>query len=57
MKNKNKYPSRGMNSLAKKRPDVAKKIMGYKKGGKVKKGYHKMPDGKMMKGSKHKGKK
>ena len=27
----------------------------YKKGGKVKKGYHKMPDGKMMKDSAHKG--
>jgi len=26
-----------------------------KKGGKVKKGYHKMPDGKMMKDSAHKG--
>ena len=26
-----------MNALAKKRPDVAKKIMGYKKGGKAKK--------------------
>tara|TARA_R100001460_G_scaffold70739_1_gene111423 strand:+ start:484 stop:660 length:177 start_codon:yes stop_codon:yes gene_type:complete len=34
MKSKNgKYPSKGMNKLAEKRPDVAKKIMGYKKGG------------------------
>jgi len=32
-----KYPSKGMNKLASERPDVAKKIMGYKKGGKVKK--------------------
>ena len=30
---KGKYPSKGMNKLAEKRPDVAKKIMGYKKGG------------------------
>jgi len=30
---KSKYPSKGMNKLAEKRPDVAKKIMGYKKGG------------------------
>ena len=28
-----KYPSKGMNKLASERPDVAKKIMGYKKGG------------------------
>jgi len=28
---KGKYPSEGMNALAKKRPDVAKKIMGFKK--------------------------
>ena len=35
--NKNgKYPSKGMNALASKRPDVAKKIMGYDKGGNVK---------------------
>tara|TARA_A100001011_G_scaffold330430_1_gene356241 strand:+ start:812 stop:1033 length:222 start_codon:yes stop_codon:yes gene_type:complete len=36
MPNKNKkgkYPTKGMNALAKKRPDVAKKIMGYKEGG------------------------
>jgi hypothetical protein len=30
-----KYPNKGMNSLAKKNPKVAKKIMGYKDGGKV----------------------
>ena len=37
MMNKNgKYPSKGMNALASKRPDVAKKIMGYDKGGNVK---------------------
>jgi hypothetical protein len=35
-KKNGKYPSKGMNALAKKRPDVAKKIMGYKKGGKNK---------------------
>ena len=40
MPNKNKkgkYPTKGMNALAKKRPDVAKKIMGYKSGGRMKK--------------------
>jgi len=31
----NKYPSKGMNKLASKNPKVAKKIMGYKKGGKA----------------------
>tara|TARA_R110002050_G_scaffold114153_1_gene229467 strand:- start:351 stop:653 length:303 start_codon:yes stop_codon:yes gene_type:complete len=37
MMNKNgKYPSKGMNALASKRPDIAKKIMGYDKGGNVK---------------------
>ena len=30
---KDKYPSKGMNKLASERPDVAKKIMGYKEGG------------------------
>jgi len=30
------------------------KAAGMKKGGKVKKGYHKMPDGTMMKGASHK---
>jgi len=34
-KTKGKYPSKGMNALAKKRPDVAKKIMGYKQGGSI----------------------
>jgi len=37
MEKKNKYSNKGMNALAKKNPDVAKKIMGYKKGGKVSK--------------------
>ena len=32
-KKKGKYPSKGMNALASERPDVAKKIMGYKEGG------------------------
>ena len=32
---KGKYPSDGMNTLASKNPGVAKKIMGYKKGGKA----------------------
>ena len=36
MKKNGKYPSKGMNSLASKRPDVAKKIMGYNKGGDIK---------------------
>jgi len=36
---------------------MKKTKMNYKKGGKVKKGYHMMPDGKMMKEKKHKGKK
>ena len=39
---KGKYPSKGMNALAKKRPDVAKKIMGYKEGGKAKTSYRSM---------------
>ena len=47
---------KGIKALKEKAPEVAAK-MGYKKGGKTKKGYHMMPDGKMMKGSKHKGKK
>ena len=36
---KGKYPSKGMNSLASERPDVAKKIMGYKNGKLVKKNF------------------
>jgi len=32
-KKKSKYPTKGMNALAKNNPDVAKKIMGYKEGG------------------------
>mgnify|MGYP003124249441 CR=1 FL=1 len=32
-----KYPTKGMNALAKKNPEVAKDIMGYKKGKLVKK--------------------
>ena len=47
---------KGIRALKAKAPEVAAK-MGYKKGGKIKKGYHMMPGGKMMKGSKHKGKK
>ena len=39
-------------------PEDVRNDMGYlKKGGKVKKGYHKMPDGKLMKDSDHKKKK
>ena len=34
---KKKYPTEGMNALAEERPDVAKKIMGYKDGGRMKK--------------------
>ena len=41
-----KYPSKGMNTLAEKNPDVAKKIMGYKKGGKA---THKTKDGRTVK--------
>ena len=33
MKKNGKYPTKGMNALASKRPDVAKNIMGYQKGG------------------------
>ena len=32
-----KYPTKGMNKLSKSNPEVAKKIMGYKKGKLVKK--------------------
>ena len=32
-KKKSRYPTKGMNALASERPDVAKKIMGYKEGG------------------------
>ena len=47
MKSKNgKSPSKGMNKLAEKRPDVAKKIMGYKKGGSA---YHTTKDGRRVK--------
>ena len=46
---------KGIAALKKAAPEVAAK-MGYRHGGKVKKGYHKMPGGKMMKGAKHKGK-
>ena len=35
-KKKSKYPTKGMNALAKNNPDVAKKIMGYKDGGMTK---------------------
>jgi hypothetical protein len=41
-----KYPSKGMNTLAEKNPGVAKKIMGYKKGGKA---THKTKDGRTVK--------
>ena len=41
-----KYPSKGMNTLAEKNPGVAKKIMGYKKGGKA---THKKKDGRTVK--------
>jgi len=46
---KGKYPSKGMNSLASERPDVAKKIMGYKKGGAASKGTYKTKDGRTVK--------
>ena len=41
-----KYPNKGMNTLAKENPGVAKKIMGYKKGGKA---THKTKDGRTVK--------
>ena len=41
-----KYPSKGMNTLAEKNPGVAKKIMGYRKGGKA---THKTKDGRTAK--------
>ena len=54
MKKGGKVMNEGMKALKKEAPEVAAK-MGYKKGGAMKKGYHKMPDGKMMKDSAHKG--
>ena len=45
----------GQNALQEGQARVAPvKAAGMKKGGKVKKGYHKMPDGKIMKDSEHK---
>jgi hypothetical protein len=41
-----KYPSEGMNTLSEKNPGVAKKIMGYRKGGKA---THKTKDGRTVK--------
>ena len=41
-----KYPSKGMNELAEGNPGVAKKIMGYRKGGKA---THKTKDGRTVK--------
>ena len=41
---KGKYPSKGMNSLSKKNPEVAKKIMGYKDGGMMRKQFGKGGD-------------
>jgi hypothetical protein len=54
---KGKYPSEGMNKLASKNPDVAKKIMGYKDGGATRKEFgkgggadtHKTKDGRTAK--------
>lgn len=54
MKKGGKVMNEGMKALKKEAPEVAAK-MGYKKGGAMKKGYHKMPNGKMMKDSAHKG--
>ncbi len=55
--------SRGMGAINPKkccskvlpRPSTTKACDAYKSGGKIK-GYHKMPDGSIMKGAKHKGK-
>ena len=41
-----KYPTKGMNKLAEGNPDVAEKIMGYRKGGKA---THKTKDGRTTK--------
>ena len=41
-----KYPSKGMNTLAEKNPGVAKKFMGYRKGGQAP---HKTKDGRTVK--------
>jgi hypothetical protein len=53
---KGKYPSKGMNTLASKNPDVAEKIMGYKEGGATRKPFkgggsdtHKTKDGRTVK--------
>ena len=43
---KDKYPTKGMNTLAKSNPGVAKKIMGYKEGGSA---YHTTKDGRRVK--------
>ena len=43
---KDKYPTKGMNKLAKSNPGVAKKIMGYKEGGSA---YHTTKDGRRVK--------
>jgi hypothetical protein len=43
--------------MAKSRAQQAAIAVSMKKAGKVPKGYHKMPDGKIMKDSAHKGKK
>ena len=43
--------------MAKSRAQQAAIAVSMKKAGKVPKGYHKMPDGKIMKDSVHKGKK
>ena len=46
---KDKYPTKGMNKLAKSNPGVAKKIMGYKEGGKASSAYHTTKDGRRVK--------
>jgi len=48
-------PSEKKDSLGKLPEDVRNKMGYMKKGGKVKKGMHMMPDGTMMKDSEHKG--
>ena len=51
---KKAVPAEKKDSLGKLPEDVRNKMGYMKKGGKVKKGYHMMPDGKMMKDSDHK---
>ncbi len=50
----NKNPKMFSNQVNNMSNKIKKDLTGMKKGGEVKKGYHKMPDGKIMKNSAHK---